>query len=234
MELNMVTPYDWQENIGHRSRFVEARLETGIPVAAASIPEGILVASFRYQASKLYEIYDRLLYSAIGMQSDVEAVRVAAVEFCHQEGYRRSEDDVTVQRVATHLSQPIKQAFGDMRISPMVVRALFAEVGETVDQDKYYAIDFDGDYSVYKHKFFLAGSPEAGQTMGKAVEGFDFATSNRDDAIAQLREAVVKGMDPDGSKAVAGELPELTFEAAILVRGESRVRRFVRLAGAPD
>lgn len=230
----MVTPYDWQENIGHRSRFVESRLETGIPVAAASTSEGILIASFRYQANKIYEIYDRLIYSAIGMQSDVEALRVAAVEFCHQEGYRRSEDDVTIQRVATHLSQPIKQAFGDMRISPMVVRGLFAEVGASPENDKYYAIDFDGDYSVYKDKFFLAGTVEAGRTMGKAVEGVDFVTAKREDALAQLREAVVKGMDPDGSKALAGELPELTFEAAILLRGEGRVRRFLRIAGDSD
>lgn len=230
----MVTPYDWQENIGHRARYVESRLEGGVPVAAASIPEGILVATFRYQSSKVYEIYDRIVYSAIGTQSDIETVRVAAVEFCHQEGYRRSEDDVTIQRVATHLSQPIKQAFGDMRTSPMVVRAMFAEIGEEMEQDKYFAIDFDGDYSVYKGFFFLAGSREAGEAMGKAVDGFDFKSANRDDAMAQLREAVVIGMDPDGSKALGSDLPELVFEAALIRRDLKWTRKFVRLAGEID
>lgn len=227
----MVTPYDWQENVGHRARFVESRLEGGVPVAAASIPEGILVATFRYQSSKVYEIYDRLIYSAIGTQSDIETVRVAAVEFCHTEGYRRSEDDVTIQRLATHLSQPIKQAFGDMRTSPMVVRAMFGEIGDEIAHDKFFAIDYDGDYSVYKEFFFLAGSREAGETMGKAVEGFDFSTATRDDAMAQLREAVVKGMDPDGSKAAASELPELVFEAALMRRDSKWTRKFSRLAG---
>ncbi|MFM9872102.1 MAG: hypothetical protein ACKVQS_01400 [Fimbriimonadaceae bacterium] len=227
----MVTPYDWQENVGHRARFVESRLEGGVPVAAASIPEGILVATFRYQSSKVYEIYDRIIYSAIGTQSDIETVRVAAVEFCHQEGFRRSEDDVTIQRVATHLSQPIKQAFGDMRTSPMVIRAMFAEIGDELEQDKFFAIDYDGDYSVYKGFFFLAGSKEAGVTMGTAVEGFDFSKASRDDAVAQLREAVVKGMDPEGSKAMASELPELTFEAALMRRDQKWTRKFSRLTG---
>lgn len=230
----MVTPYDWQENIGHRARFVESRLEGGVPVAAASIPEGILLATFRYQSSKIYEIYDRIAFSAIGTQSDMEQVRVAAIEFCHQEGYRRSEDDVTIQRVATHLSRPIKQAFGDPSTSPMVVRSLFVEIGDELEHDKFFAIDYDGDYSVYRDYFFLAGSREAGETMGKAVEGFDFSTAKREDALAQMREAVVKGMDPDGSKAAASEMPELVFEAVLLRRDPKWTRKFQRLAGKTD
>lgn len=230
----MVTPYDWQENIGHRAKFVESRLEGGIPVAAASIPDGILFATFRYQSTKIFEIYDRIAFSAIGQQSDVESVRVAAIEFCHQEGYRRSEDDVTIQRVATHLSQPIKRAFGDFSTAPMVVRSLFAEIAESPSGDRFFAIDYDGDYSVYKKYFFLAGTREAGETMGKSVEGFDFSTANQDDALAQLREAVTVGMDPDGSRAAAGEIPELTFEAAIIRRDPKWNRKFHRIAGQAD
>ncbi|ARU41844.1 hypothetical protein CCB80_12125 [Armatimonadetes bacterium Uphvl-Ar1] len=230
----MVTPYDWQENIGHRARYVESRLEGGIPVAVASIPDGILMATFRYQSSKIFEVYDRIAYSAIGIQSDIEAVRVAAVEFCHQEGYRRSEDDVTIQRVATHLSQPIKRAFGDMQSSPMVVRSLFAELGDSIEHDKVFMIDYDGDYRVWRDKFFLAGSDEAVKAMVDAVAGVDFAVAKQEDALAQLREAVVKGMDPDGSKAKAGELPELIFEAAIMRRDPKWTRKFARISGSID
>lgn len=228
----MVTPYDWQENIGHRARYVESRLAGGIPVAVASIPDGILMATFRYQSSKIFEIYDRIAFSAIGTQSDIEAIRVAGVEFCHQEGYRRSEDDVTVQRVATHLSQPIKRAFGDIQSSPMVVRSMFVEVGDGVEHDCFFAIDYDGDYSVFREKFFLTGSEESAKAMIEAVEGVDFGKAKLADALAQLREAVVKGMDPDGSKAKAGELPELTFEAALMRRDPKWTRKFVRLEGA--
>lgn len=45
---------------------------------------------------KVFEIYDELMYSAIGAQADVEAVRLAAIDFAHQEGFARSPDDVSI------------------------------------------------------------------------------------------------------------------------------------------
>jgi proteasome alpha subunit len=230
----MVTPYDWQENMGHRARFVESRLESGAPVVGMSIAEGVLIATFRHQANKVFDIYDRIAYSAVGLQSDVEAIRVAAIEFCHQEGFRRSESDVTIQRLATHLSQPVKRAFGDLQTAPMVVRSLFCEVGDKPEQDRFYAMDYDGDYSVFRGGHVLAGSAESAGAIIKAYDGFDFATANQVDALAQLRESLLKGIDPDGSKALASEIPELVFESALLRRDSSRTRRFVRLAGSMD
>lgn len=222
----MLTPYDWQEGIGHRAQYVEGRLASGIPVAAASIPDGIVLATFRAQSGKLFEVYDRIAYSAIGLQSDVEALRVAAVEFSHQEGFRRSEEDVTVPRVVTHLSEPLKRAFGDFRMSPVVVRGLFGEVNELPDKDKFYLLDYDGDYHLRRNLAFLAGTREAMLAMVEAVEGVNFAEAKQEDALAQLREAVVKGLDPTGERAVAGEIPEFTFEAALLSRSNGRARRF--------
>lgn len=226
-----MTPYDWQENMGHRAQFVEGRLAGGIPVAVASVPEGIVMATFRSQAGKLYELYDRLAFAAIGIQSDVEAVRVAAVEFCHQEGFRRSEEDVTVQRVAMKISEPVKRTFADFRMAPAVVRCLFAEVNETPEQDLFYVLDYDGDYSVSRGGCCVTGSGEAKAAMSAAMAGVDFSSAATVDALAQLREAVVKGMDPDGSKAAAGEIPELVFESAILRRDGKWARRFAHIEG---
>lgn len=226
----MITPYDWQEGMGHRAEFVEARLKAGAPVIAVSIPDGILLATYRGQASKLHEIYDRIAYSAIGMQSDVEAIRVAAVEFCHQEGFRRSEDDVTLQRLATRMSEPVKRAFGDFRSAPIVVRSLFAEVGSTLEEDLYYMLDFDGDYAVRRGMSILAGSKEAFDAMREAIQDVDFTKILRVDAEAQLREALIKGMDPEGDQAVKGEMPELFFESAILRRDHQTTRKFLRLS----
>src|SRR5512143_199130 len=109
----MLTPYDWQEAIGHRAQFVEARIATGVPVVAISLDEGILAATYRRHTRKLFEIYDRLMYAAIGQQSDAESLRVAAIDFAHREGFQRSEQDVTIQRVVTAMSQPIKEAFAN-------------------------------------------------------------------------------------------------------------------------
>lgn len=226
-----MTPYDWQEGIGHRAQYVEGRLKSGIPVAAVSVTDGILVASYRYTSGKIFEVYDRLVYSAIGLQSDVEALRVAAVEYCHQEGYRRSEEDVTIQRVVTTLSDPLKKAFGDFRMSPMVVRTLFAEVGENMDKDRYYVLDYDGDFRPSRGRALLAGSDAAVEAMAEALKGVDFSTVGVTDALAQLREAVLKGMDPDGESAASGELPELTFEAVLMRRDDKHTRKFEVLEG---
>jgi hypothetical protein len=60
------TPYDWQEGIGNRAQYIEGKLAQGVPVLAVSLEEGILLFTFRRQARKIYEIYDRLLLRALG------------------------------------------------------------------------------------------------------------------------------------------------------------------------
>lgn len=227
----MMTPYDWQEGMGHRAEFVASRLRAGVPVVAASVPEGILMATYRNQASKIFEIYDRLVYSAIGLQSDVEGVRVAAVEYCHQEGYQRSEEDVTIQRVVMHLSRPLKDAFGSFQSAPAVVRTIFAEVAETPEEDRIFVLDYDGDYTVCNRVGLVAGSVEAYGAMEEALDGVDFNSVPTVDALAQMREAVLKGMDPGGEKAGESLLPELAFEAVLMRRDDSRSRRFTYLEG---
>src|SRR6476661_1608987 len=109
----MLTPYDWQEGIGNRAQYIEGKLAQGSPVLALSRPEGILFFTYRRQTRKIYEIYDRLILAGIGQQSDVDAIRNAALEFASREGFQRSEEDVTIQRVVNALSAPLKRAFGD-------------------------------------------------------------------------------------------------------------------------
>src|SRR5438045_7336419 len=159
------TPYDWQESMGNRASYIEAKLSQGSPAMAVSLKAGILVLTYRRQARKIYEIYDRLIFAAIGQQSDVESLRTAAVEFNHQEGYNRSEQDVTIQRVASALSSPLKKAFADFNTAPVVARVLFAEVNQAVADDLYYALDYDGDYSIYKQTAVLAGSESQSQAF---------------------------------------------------------------------
>ena len=115
-----MTPYDWQEGMSHRAQYVESRLATGVPVIAVSLDPGILAVTYRRQSRKIYEIYDRLMFAGLGLQSDVEAMRVAAIDFSHQEGYQRSEQDVTIQRVVAAVSDPVKQAFANFGSPPVV------------------------------------------------------------------------------------------------------------------
>ncbi|HCE01457.1 MAG TPA: hypothetical protein DER07_10490, partial [Armatimonadetes bacterium] len=170
----MVTPFDWQESIGHRVQYVENKLAQGLPVICASAADGIAIVAWRRNARKVFEIYDRLAMAAIGQQSDVEAIRSAAVEFAHREGFARSESDVTLERVAATLSQPIKRAFGDLTVAPFVVRALFAQVGEDAATDRLLVLGFDGDYSYRDRSAALAGDAETEARLSDALAGVDW------------------------------------------------------------
>ena len=107
------TPYDWNQSIQTRMEYVEERLRDGSPVVALSIPEGVLLLSIHRAQRKVYEIYDRIVFGAVGNQSDIETMRNAALDFAHREGFQRSPDDVTAQRlVGSILAPALKRAFG--------------------------------------------------------------------------------------------------------------------------
>lgn len=216
----MVTPFDWQEGIGHRAGYVENKLAQGAPVLAISLPAGVLLYTGRRQRPKIHELYDRIAFSAIGQQSDIEAMRVAAVDFCHQEGYRRSEDDVSVQRVVAALSVPLKRAFADFSLAPVVARSLFAEVGDAPGADRFYVLDFDGDYAVHTDRAFVAADRAASvlEPGLQAITGADVEDARK--ALAALwRSAAEETGDDD----------EFADESVLLVRDGGRISRFVRL-----
>ncbi len=153
----MITPFDWQEGIGNRAQYIEGKLRHGSPVLAVSLESGILIYTRRRQSRKIFEVYDRLGFAAIGQQSDVESLRTAAVEFAHQEGYNRSEQDVTIQRVVTALSGPVKKAFADFSSAPLVAKSVFAEVNASPEEDEFYVLGYDGDYSRTKQYAIVSG-----------------------------------------------------------------------------
>ena len=226
----MMTPYDWQEGIAHRAQYIESRIVGGSPVLALSINEGILAGSFRRQARKLFEIYDRLIYAGIGLQSDVESLRVASIEFAHREGFQRSEQDVTIQRVVTAMSQPIKNAFANFNSAPFVAKALFMEVCDSVEDDRYYCLDYDGDYVNDRRWSWLGGTREIGDKLSASVQK-DFQPDMGIEATLAFVEASLKQVQPETKRR---EPEPLVFEAALLERSKRGDRRFKPLAGFSD
>jgi len=217
----MLTPYDWQEGIGHRAGYVESRLAQGSPVLAASIPEGIVIYTATRETTKLFEVYDRLAFSAIGQQSDIEAIRVAAVEFAHREGFNRSEDDVTIQRVVAGLSDSIKRAFADFNTSPVVARCLFAEAGASPAEDRFFLLDYDGDYWRSDRTAVLCAGEERSGYLQAEMDAEDFGAMTHHKAITALRR-VYKSTSAEGEE---GMVPE----AVLLSRDPNRENRFVAL-----
>jgi len=216
----MLTPYDWQEGIGHRAGYVEAKLEQAAPILAVSLDAGILMLTRRRQGRKLFEIYDRLVFGAIGLQSDVEQVRMGALEFASREGFARSEQDVNIQRVVTAISAPLKRGFGDFSTSPIVLRAFFAEMGERAEDDKYFTVDYDGDYAEATRAMAIAGRHELADRLTgellKVPKDSDLATARE-----QL-ERIWAGIEDDSAEMWANLVPE----AALMDRSPEREDRF--------
>jgi proteasome alpha subunit len=221
----MFTPYDWQEGIGNRAQYIEGRLAQGAPVLAVSLEAGILVFTFRRQARKIYEIYDRLIFAGMGQQSDVEALRGAALEFASREGYNRSEEDVTIQRVATAMSGPIKRAFADFSAAPVVARSLFGEVNARPEEDLYYAIDYDGDYTMSRRFGVVAGTETVSEAARERLANVAPSLSP-EAAMDALREIWVAVQNPEGSHTTEELTKGLSPEAILLERSDARENRF--------
>lgn len=225
----MLTPYDWQEGISHRASYVEGRLQSGTPVIVVSVKEGILAYTMMRHMRKVYEIYDRLMFAAIGQQSDVEVIRTSALDFSHQEGFQRSEEDVTIQRVVAALSQPLKRAFSDFNSSPFVMQAIFAEVGDTIEEDSIYLLDYDGDYSRRPKFAFLSGTQEMSDRLYQALTDLTSKEITLAQAMKELPEIWAKALDPEAKPADLEEdkTHALTADVAIMERnpkGEARFR----------
>jgi proteasome alpha subunit len=219
------TPYDWQESIGNRASYIEGKLSQGAPAMAVSLKSGILVLTYRRQARKIYEIYDRLIFAAIGQQSDIESLRTAAVEFTHQEGYNRSEQDVTIQRVASALSVPLKRAFADFSTAPLVARSLFGEVHPSVEGDLYYTLDYDGNFTVSRRFAAIAGTDSILTSLRTRLADVK-PNTEPEKAFDLLKEIWAASLDPDSEQKDEDQVGDLKPEAVLLERSDERENRF--------
>jgi proteasome alpha subunit len=140
-------PYRWLEAIGNRREYIREQLKGGTPVFAVSRPEGILLLGVGQGQSKVFEIYDRLGFAALGHPVDIEKLRQSAIEGAHMEGFNRSARDVTLRRlISFSLSSGLKNAFEQIYAPPFIVEAIFAELGETTAQDNLVRLHHDGDH----------------------------------------------------------------------------------------
>ena len=76
-------PYRWLEAIGNRREYIREQLKGATPVFACSRPEGILLLGVGQGQSKVFEIYDRHAYAALGHPVDIERIRQSAIEAAH-------------------------------------------------------------------------------------------------------------------------------------------------------
>jgi len=234
----MMTPYDWNESVRNRMEFVEERLRSGSPVIGVRYAGGLLLVTLRGTQSKTFEIYDRIAMSAIGAPSDVEAIRIAALDFAHQEGFARSPDDVTVNRLVSFaLSPALKKAFGDAWSAPLVFRGVFAEAGAAPEHDRFATLNFDGNFAYASNVAVAAGTIQAEEAMRDVLGALSPDVSLRDALRASLeawalgRKLALSGIDPNSEEEdispnpavsaweeLADDRKHLAVEAAVLER----------------
>ncbi|MBA3726081.1 MAG: hypothetical protein H0W86_06425 [Armatimonadetes bacterium] len=224
----MISPYDWQESVVQRAQYTENRLRGGSPIVGMSLEEGVLIYTYRRQVRKVYEVYDRLMFSAMGQQADVENLRLTAVDFAHKEGFSRSEADVTIGRVVGFaLSSPMKRAFGDISAAPFVIHALFAELNEDSTRDQFFKLRYDGDFEAVRNFAVAAGTPEAEGRMCNHLKE-KLKPSMKLEAATELADEVWRiGADVDGNgEPDANLLTDSRPEAGLLDRKTENERKF--------
>jgi proteasome alpha subunit len=140
-------PYRWLEAIGNRREYIREQLKDTTPVFAFSRPEGVLLLGLGRGMSKVFEIYDRHGYAALGHPVDIEKIRQSAIEAAHMEGFNRSSRDVTLRRlIGFALSPTLKNSFEQIFSPPIMVEAIFAEVGDTQELDVLVRVHYDGNH----------------------------------------------------------------------------------------
>jgi len=241
----MLTPYDFQENLQQRAQYIRNRLRAGSPVIGISYDNGVLLLALKRRGRKVYEVYDRLMFSAIGNQADVENLRLAAIDFAHQEGFMRSPDDVTIQRVVGFaLSPALKKAFGDPLTTPFVARALFAELHDAPERDQFYTLNYDGEFLPYERFAVIAGTPTAEEQATRYLEAQLTRLPTLESALPialiawgvayeAAQQEDVDAVSEDAARSRLREmLNEAQVEVGVLERQTLRENRFRLLAQA--
>ena len=138
-------PYRWVEAIANRREYIETQLAAGSPIAAVAYREGILFLTLGRTRQKLFEIYNRIAMGAIGHPGDIERLRMTAIELASTEGFTRSAADVSLRRLAHYSLSPVmKAAFEQVYGAPYLARMLFAEIGDSPEEDLFLRVDYDG------------------------------------------------------------------------------------------
>jgi len=215
------TPYDWQQTLRQKADYVEDRLRAGSPVVGLSCDAGALLLTTRRTQRKIFEIYDRLAFAGLGNPSDLETIRQLAVDFSHAEGYQRSPDDVSIQRVVgLALSPALKRSFADPFRTPLVLRGLFVQVGDRQEDDLFFALNYDGEFMLHHNYAVAAGTEHAKRQMELML--FERETKRRSKEVSPLKleRAIEKALQAwaIGRRALQTEGPPVEEEG---VRGSS-------------
>ncbi|HVM62928.1 MAG TPA: hypothetical protein VMV72_18850 [Verrucomicrobiae bacterium] len=209
-------PYRWVEAVANRREYIEDQLRHGSPVVAVNYADGVLLLTVSRETRKVFEIYDRVAFAALGHPADIERMRLAAIDLAHIEGFNRAVADVSLRRLVNFgLSPALKTAFEQVYSAPYIVKMLLVELGDDPEQDSIVKLDYDGSFArseiETKESFdVLAGTHDAQKAMlDYLVEHDGDPRRALDDALKLAAKVWAVGMDTaEQGEDKNGETPE--------------------------
>jgi proteasome alpha subunit len=243
-------PYRWVEAIANRREYIEDQLRRGSPVVVLNYAEGLLLLTVSRETRKVFEVYDRVAFAALGHPADIERMRLVAIDLAHIEGFNRAVADVSLRRLVNFgMSPALKTAFEEVFSAPHIVKILLAELGDEPAQDSIVKLDYDGSLArsevEMKEGFdVLAGTRDAQKAMlDYLVEQNGNQRRTLEDALKLAAKTWAVGMDTaeqeetkadeepekheiDPEKVLKEHLKTRHVEAAVLERSRPATKKF--------
>ncbi len=221
-------PYRWVEAIANRREYIEDQLASGSPVVLAGYDDGLLFFTVGRGTRKVFEIYDRIGFAALGHPADIERMRLAAIDLAHVEGFNRAATDVSLRRLVSYsISPALKTAFEQIYSAPHIVKMIMAELNGSPADDYIVKLDYDGSFArveldAKNPGCALAGRDDVETVMNEwlsrsAVEGR--GRRSFEDAVKLAARAWAVGMDmvSRGSDSGKDREPDQTGQGAPVV-----------------
>jgi len=180
-----------------RADYARKGIAQGRSLVALECERGVLIVADNPSRtlSKIYEIYDRIAFAAVGMYNEFQMLRVAGVRHADLKGYSYSREDVSARELANAYAQTLGQVFTH-ELKPYEVELLVAEVGVNGAPNEMYHILYNG-VVVDEQRFSVLGG-QAEQINEKLKESY---TDGIDLAAAVRLGARVLGSDGEALDA---------------------------------
>jgi proteasome alpha subunit len=225
-------PYRWVEAVRNRREYLEDQLQQASPVLGMGYDRGILLLTTTPGPRKVFEIYNRVAFAALGHPADIEKLRKAVIDIAHLEAFNFSASDVSLHRLVSFGVGPLmKTAFDEIFRSPYTARGLMAELDSPPDQDAFYTIDADGSFTSAREAAAVAGTAEGTAEMVRRLEQLEDTDLPLGEALQHALGALGAGMwrrdsgeDAEGPsedqirETLLSSLARLRLEAAVLDR----------------
>ena len=196
-----------------RADFARKGIARGRSVVVISCADGIALVAENPSPSlhKIGEIYDKIVFAAVGKYNEFESLRQAGVRYADVRGYSYDREDVTARGLASVYAQSLGAVFTAEQ-KPFEVELAVAEVGPTQEEDHLYRLTFDGSIAD-EHSFVVMGGQA--EKVSSAIEGGWRSTLSFSEAVRLALSGLAPAADSGES---AKPMPARALEVAVLDR----------------